>query len=55
LESFGADPFQHPAECPKLAHPITDGNSLFGGHENMVGKREYLKSLSIINIVKLLS
>ncbi len=47
LESFGADPFQHPTECPKLAKPITGifidgvagGNSLFGGHENMVGKR----------------
>ncbi len=47
LESFGADTFQHPAECPKLAQPKTgifiDGdagsNSLFGGHDNMVGKR----------------
>ncbi len=47
VESFGADPFQHPTECPKLANPITGifidgdagGNSLFGGHDNMVGKR----------------
>jgi hypothetical protein len=47
LESFGADPFQHPAECPKLARPITGifidgdagGNYLFGGHDNMVVKR----------------
>jgi hypothetical protein len=23
LESFGADPFQHPAECPKLSQSIT--------------------------------
>ncbi len=42
-----ADPFQLPTECPKLAKSITgifiDGNagsnSLFGGHDNMVGKR----------------
>jgi hypothetical protein len=47
LESFGDDPFQHPAECPKLAQPITGifidgnggGNSIFDGHDNMLGKR----------------
>jgi hypothetical protein len=28
VESCGADPFLHPAECPKLAQPITAGISL---------------------------
>jgi hypothetical protein len=54
VESCDADLFQHPAECPKLAQPITGGYSTFGGHENMVGKREYLNNSSIFNIVILL-
>ncbi len=59
VESFGADPFQHPTECPKLAQPITGifidgdagGNSLFGGHDNMVGKRLNLQHRQTLALV----
>ncbi len=62
LESFGADLFQHPTECPKLAQPITGifidgdagGNSLFAGHENMVGKRISQEFLNLQHLVILL-
>jgi hypothetical protein len=54
LESFGADPFHHPTDCPKLAQFITDifdgnagGHSLFVGHDTMVDKRESLKNSTI--------
>jgi hypothetical protein len=58
VESFAADPFQHPAECPKLAQPITGISLLM---ETLVATlslvvmiiwlaRESLKSLSIFNI-----
>ena len=64
IESRGSASFSHPSECPKTAKPIigifidgdSGGNSIFGGHENMVGKRistefaqlQHRKTLSMI-------